>query len=149
MNTMTCSLKSINPLASYPSQQQKMKSPSFRQKLTFPFQPPRSYMDGALSFSSKFRFLEGLHFWPGGKRLVKVVALDLLDPGEILNGSSKMKNKLCLFGWSHCLLVYDCPTQIKEDGDSYTSQGSQPTEGRACSQTHSCGLRLFWDVGHN
>lgn len=64
---------------------------------------------------------------------------------EALKGRT---NCVCLVGPIACC-VYDCPTQIKEDGDSYTSQGSQPTEGRPCSQTHSCGLRLFWDVGQN
>lgn len=68
---------------------------SDRNSLSNSFQSLRLYWDGALPFSSRFRFLGVRHFWPSGKRLVKEADVDLLDPGEILNGSSKRENTLC------------------------------------------------------
>lgn len=47
------------------------------------------------------------------------------DSGDNLNGSSNRVNKLCLV-CSLYYCVYDHPIQIK-DGESYTSQGGQPT----------------------
>lgn len=136
MNTMTCSLKSINFLVSYPHKN-KMKSPCFRQKPTFQLSNHWDSGDDALSFSSKFRVPKGQHFRPAGKRLVKVVDVNLFDPEETLKGSSKRGNKWCLRGGSiHCC-VYDYLTQSQEDANSYTSQRGLPTEDTA--RSHSCG----------
>ena len=104
MNTLTCSLKSINLLVSYPHKN-KMKSPCFRQKPTFQLSNHWDSGDDALSFSSKFRVPKGQHFRPAGKRLVKVVDVNLFDPEETLKGSSKRGNKWCLRGGSiHCCM---------------------------------------------
>lgn len=94
MNTRTCSLKSMNPLTSYPSPKKWDHLPSYRNSLSNSFQPLRFYRVSALSTSSKFRLPKGLHFWLGGK--TKEVGVNFFDPGEILNGGSKRKTKLCL-----------------------------------------------------
>lgn len=52
---MTCSLKSIDPLTSYPSQQKLNYLPSDRNSLSNSFQPLRCWRDGALPSSSRFR----------------------------------------------------------------------------------------------
>lgn len=147
MNTLTCSLKSINLLVSYPHKN-KMKSPCFRQKPTFQLSNHWDSGDDALSFSSKFRVPKGQHFRPAGKRLVKVVDVNLFDPEETLKGSSKRGNKWCLRGGSiHCC-VYDYLTQSQEDANSYTSQGVCLRRTQLI-HTLVAGLRVFWDVHQN
>lgn len=58
MNVMTCSLKNINPLTSYPSQQKWNHLPSYRNSLSNSFQPLALF-----PFSSRFRSSTLLTMW--------------------------------------------------------------------------------------
>lgn len=53
--------------------------------------------------------------------------VDLLDSGKNPNRSSNRENNCVYLVCPIYYYVYGQPTQIKEDGDHYTSQGGQPT----------------------
>lgn len=146
MNTMTCSLKSINLLVSYPHKN-KMKSPCFRQKPTFQLSNHWDSGDDALSFSSKFRVPKGQHFRPAGKRLVKVVDVNLFDPEETLKGSSKRGNKWCLRGGSiHCCMTIWHRVKKMLIPTPHSGVCLRRTQ---LVHTLVASLRVFWDVHQN